>query len=172
MTQGRRVIRFVGRGGCVGVRPVNSGRVSSGASSTPKISPLLHPYRLREPDSALHAQTLHQICLQRSTYRIWQYVWPARTARWLVYRPRSRRACLPDLSGTLADRIATIATYMEDSHKKYANYPHAEQLVRQFPGEAIDLIARTCEVQEIVGSVSLACQKSGRSLYEPSSSES
>lgn len=61
---------------------------------------------------------------------------------------------------------------MESSRKIYANYPHAEQLVKQFPNEAIDLIAQTCELQEIVDSITLACQKFGRNPYEPLSPKS
>jgi hypothetical protein len=61
---------------------------------------------------------------------------------------------------------------MESSRNIYANYPHAERLVKQFPDEAIDLIARSCELQDIVEWLGLACRKFGRGPYEPVSPES
>jgi hypothetical protein len=61
---------------------------------------------------------------------------------------------------------------METSHKIYTNYTHAEQLVRHFPNEAIDLIARKCELQEIVELGALAGRKYGIGPYEPLGLES
>ena len=52
------------------------------------------------------------------------------------------------------------------------NFEHAVQLVKEFPEAAIDLIARTCDLQEIVQSVQLGRQKSERSLCDTASPKS